>query len=252
MVAGGLAYDLSALLQAPSPRRWPTGNAVLEKMSGGLEAGTVWAVTGPPGAGVTSLCATIAAGAAHAGADVIVCNGHVPSRAMARRLASLTNERGAPSAEARLRVASWYPAIAEPPDGTAPWEQADVVVLDTWDETWHAAPWPATLSELVRSLRWLRYIARAHHTVLVMTARTPAQLGDDVLGMLGDAFDDVADVRVHLHRDPSGTLAHMWSRDGRAWSARVVTASSGGVTLVRDSEDDGAPQFTHRQAPRQH
>lgn len=76
MVAGGVAYELNELMDAAPPVRWTTRKLGLDTITGGVEAGAVWAISGPPGAGTTSLATTLVAEAALDGADVVVCNGH--------------------------------------------------------------------------------------------------------------------------------------------------------------------------------
>jgi predicted ATP-dependent serine protease len=127
MIAGGHPYELDDLLNAEAPPMLPTGIVALDDFTGGIERGSLWAISGLAGIGVSGLALALAANAASDG-DVIVCNGHIPSRVLARRLATLAgNER-------RLRVASWFSLLPEPPDGLGDGtlEQADLVVVDTW------------------------------------------------------------------------------------------------------------------------
>lgn len=194
MIAGGHPYELAALLNAEAPAMLPTGVVALDEFTGGIERGSLWAISGLAGIGVSSLALALAANAASDG-DVVVCNGHIPSRVLARRLAALAGR------ERRLRVASWFSLLPEPPDdlGDGTLEQADLVVVDTWDETWHDATWPATRAELTRKLRWLRHLGRDNGTAIVLTSRMQqTQGGDDVLGWMPEAFDDAADVYIAI------------------------------------------------------
>src|SRR5690606_20230941 len=52
-------------------------------------------------------------------------------------------------------------------------EQADVVVLDTWDEMWRPTTAPLSDAQRAADARWLRERARACGTALVLTARLP-------------------------------------------------------------------------------
>lgn len=193
MIAGGHPYELDALLNAEAPSMLLTGIVALDDFTGGIERGSLWAISGLAGIGVSGLALALAANAASDG-DVIVCNGHIPSRVLARRLATLAGK------ERRLRVASWFSLLPEPPDGLGDGtlEQADLVVVDTWDETWHAATWPGTRAELSRRLRWLRHLARDNGTAIVLTSRMPQARSDDVVGWMADAFDDAADVYIAI------------------------------------------------------
>jgi hypothetical protein len=213
MVAGGLAYELSELIEAETPTKLPTGLARLDEFTGGIEPGAMWAISGIAGIGISSLALTIAANAARSG-DVIVCNGHLPSRATARQLAQLAGDGRRP------RLASWFRLMPEPPDvlGDTSIERADLLVADTWDEAWHAAPWPTSRADLTRHLRWLRHLGREHNTAILLTARTPRTPSDDVLGWMVDAFEDAADVAITLS-DPTG--AALESCAGRRATVRA-------------------------------
>ena len=212
MVTGGHDYELEDVLAAAVPARMPSGVRLLDEHTGGIEPGALWAVNGPSGAGVTTLVLTIAAAAAAGGADVIVCNGHVPSVSAAARLSTLCDGAGRP------RHSTWYPLLLDPPaafENTAV-ERAALLIVDTWDETWHATPWPQTRASLTRRLRWLRHLARTHQTALVLTARSVAGPSDDVLGWLPEAFDDAADVHITLSEPPDAELTSC-----RGWQVGV-------------------------------
>ena len=173
MIAGGSAYGLAEVQDAAPSAQMATGIAVIDEVTGGIEAGAVWAVSGTPGTGVTSLVNAIAAHVA-LDADVVVCNGHVPTRALAADLAERVRRERPGADRAGPRVASWFRLSQEPPDDEMAFDAKDLLVVDTWDETWHAAPWPASRAELVRRLRRLRCLARDHNTAILLTARTPS------------------------------------------------------------------------------
>lgn len=232
MVAGGSAYGLVDVLEAPLRARMTTGIATLDEVTGGIEAGAMWAVSGPSGLGVTSLVNAIAASAARA-ADVLVCNGHVPTRALAADLSRRSGHDEPAAAGAGVRVASWYRLSQEPPDDEVSFDTNGLLVVDTWDETWHAAPWPRNRAELVRRLRWLRHLARDRNTAVLLTARTPAGPSDDPLGWMCDAFDDAADVRIDLGRGQDGVEAAVRCRGGRAARGILRAIPGGRTTIVR-------------------
>lgn len=197
MVAGGNDYDLNELLSAQPPATLPTGLPPLDEFTRGIEQGAMWTLSGVAGIGVSSLALTIAANAASTG-QVIVCNGHLPTRAAARQLAHLAGDGLQP------RLSSWYSLLPEPPDpfSDSCLERCGLLVVDTWDETWHAAPWPHSRADLTRRLRWLRQLGRDHNTAILLTARTPAAPGNDVLGWMSDAFADAADVTITITDTP--------------------------------------------------
>lgn len=220
MVAGGSDYALSEVLAAPEAPSLSTGLALLDDLTGGVAPGSLWTISGPAGVGVSSLVLAVAAGVAESG-DVIVCNGHLATRTVALRLAHISREAS------HLRLSSWYRLLVEPPDGfgDTSLERADVVIADTWDETWHAAPWPKTRSELARGLRWLRHLARDSGTALMLTARLQPGQADGPLGWMRDAFRDVADVGIEFSDEPPTT--------GLTGRRALVRSRGVGVTLVR-------------------
>lgn len=231
-----MAYELSDLLAAPSERRMAVGSPLLDEITGGIAAGSLWAFSGPAGVGVTALVNTIAAHVALS-ADVVVCNGHVPTRRLATNLAAQVGDQQPAGGRARLRLASWYRLLTEPPedaiDGTL---RPDLLVVDTWDEMWHTAPWPTTPSELVRSLRWLRYQAREHNTALLLTARIRESATGGTLAWLGEAFDDAADVRVRMHDDFQRHV-DIRCRGGKVGRGRLRTGPEDRARIQREPTD---------------
>ena len=244
MIAGGSAYGLAEVQDAAPSAQMATGIAVIDEVTGGIEAGAVWAVSGTPGTGVTSLVNAIAAHVA-LDADVVVCNGHVPTRALAADLAGrVGRERPGADRGAGPTVASWYRLSLEPPDDGMAFDAKDLLVVDTWDETWHAAPWPASRAELVRRLRWLRYLARDHNTAILLTARMPRGPSDDALGWMRDAFDDVADVRVGLRLTDGDVEAHVRSRRGRSGRGTLRAVPGGRTTILRERSGPPMDKWT--------
>ncbi len=233
MIAGGTAYGLADVLGAPSPVRTASGVAIIDGVTGGIEAGALWAVTGASRLGVTSLVNAVAVHAALS-ADVVVCNGHVPTRTLVADLARRAEQEETGTTRTSLRVASWYRLGLEPLDDDISFDARDLLVVDTWDETWHAALWPASRGDLVRRLRWLRHLARDHNTAILLTARTPSGPSDDALGWMRDAFDVVADVRIDLRESGGNVEAHVRSRGGRADRGILRAIPGGRTTILRE------------------
>ncbi len=233
MIAGGAAYELAELSGSMPETRIATGTAVIDEVTGGIGVGSVWAVTGAAGLGVTSVVNQIAAHVA-LGADVVVCNGHVPTRALAADLAGRIAHEQPTNSRASLRVASWYALSHEPSDEGPLFDPTDLLVVDTWDETWHATRWPANRSELVRPLRWFRHLVRERNAAVLLTARTPSSASDDALGWMREALDDVADVRVDLQMGRRGVEAHIRARGGRAGRGILRAIPNGPTTILRD------------------
>jgi hypothetical protein len=135
MIAGGLGHSVEELLASPAPTTFHTGVDWIDEFTGGIAPGSVWTVTGEPGAGVTAFVTRLAVASARSGA-VILANGYMASRDLARSvLAQETAFGGADGPESAPRIASWFP-LPRPGDGfwDSDCERADVVVMDTWDE----------------------------------------------------------------------------------------------------------------------
>jgi hypothetical protein len=203
MVAGGLAYAADELAREPRPATFPTGVDWIDEFSGGIAPGSVWTVAGEPGVGVTTFVTRLAVASARSGA-VILANGHVPSRDLARSvLAQETAFGGADGPESAPRIASWLPL---PRLGDDFWdsdcERADVVVMDTWDEMWRADRWGMSREQRIADIRWLREVARNAGTALVLTSRRARHAGCDAgagpVHWADEALDDVADVAIEL------------------------------------------------------
>lgn len=218
-IAGGIAYPPGDVLAAPAPRAHPTGIGWLDELTGGITPGEVWAILGAAGLGVSRL-ATLIAVAASATADVLLANGHIGTRRLAGVVAQAAGQRGADD-ESLPRLASWLPT---PALGSDAWdgacEQADIVVMDTWDEMWRPPDWSRTGEQRLADARWLRECARAHSTAAVLTARLPAWAhsgSDEGEHASRDALTDVADMLLRLHVDDDGRrvlVAHV--RGGRS------------------------------------
>jgi len=223
MVAGGLGYPVDELLAAPAPPAFGTGVEWIDQLTGGIAPGAVWTVAGPTGVGVTTFAVRLAVASAHSGV-VLVANGHVGSRALARQAAGVARcgQGGMPDG---LRLASWLPV---PDVGDDSWdgasESAAVVVLDTWDEMWRPARWQMSREERIADIRWLREVARGCGTAVVLTARLPnraAGARPAPAHWAAEAFKDAADVAVELD----------WEA-GAPW--RVATVRARGGTARRD------------------
>src|SRR5690606_16641917 len=86
MVAGGLGYPVDEVLSSPRPATFSSGVEWIDQLTGGIEPGSVWTVSGPAGVGVTAFVRRLAVAAAQSG-SVILANGHVPTRHLAQGVA---------------------------------------------------------------------------------------------------------------------------------------------------------------------
>ena len=220
MVAGGLGYSVEKLLASPAPATFHTGFDWLDQLTGGIAPGSVWTVMGPTGVGVTAFVTRLAAAAARS-SEVILANGHVPSRHLAALVQKAAQGDGG-TTPSTPRIASWLPV---PDIGDDSWdgacEHADVVVLDTWDEMWRPDRWRMSREERIADIRWLREVARGCGTAVVLTARLPHRgpgaAGPAPTHWAAEAFDDVADVTIELE----------WQA-GTPWRAATVRVRGGG------------------------
>jgi len=220
MIAGGLGHSVEELLASPAPTTFSTGVDWIDQLTGGIEPGSVWTVMGPAGVGVTTFVTRLAAAAARS-SEVILANGHVPSRHLAALVQKAAQGDGG-TTPSTPRIASWLPV---PNIGDDFWdsdcERADVVVMDTWDEMWRPYRWQMSREERVADVRWLREVARNAHTAVVITGRLPrfAEPGasDTPRHWAEEAFDDVADVSIELG----------WGA-GSAWRLATLRSRSGG------------------------
>lgn len=225
MVAGGLGYTVEDLLAAPEPTALISGVEWIDQLTGGIAPGAVWTISGPTGVGVTTFAVRLAVASARSGV-VLLANGHVGSRALARQVTDVTaHSEGAP--RYGLRLASWLPV---PDVGDDAWdgacESADLVVLDTWDEMWRPDRWRMSREERIADVRWLREVARSAHTAVVLTARRPRVAGPGPgitpRHWAEEAFDDVADVGIELE----------WET-GSPWRLTTVRSRGGGARRDR-------------------
>lgn len=213
-VAGGSLWSVDEVVRAPLPTVFGTAIPPIEEATGGIGAGEVWTVSGEAGIGVTALVATLASGIARSGGDVSVANGHVPTRALARRLTERADD-----AAARIRVTSW---LRVPWLGDEDWTlgDTDVVVLDTYDEMWRPPHWERSPEQRIADARWLRELARRAGTAVVLTQRRPHGAHRTATD---NVFEDVGDVRLDLDRgDHRGTVElTITSRRGAPWRGPV-------------------------------
>lgn len=225
MVAGGLGYTAAELLAAPEPKALSSGVEWIDELTGGIEPGAVWTVAGPTGVGVTTLAVRLAVASARDGVTLLA-NGHVGSRDLARH-ASDVARRTTSTTPDTLRLASWLPV---PSIGDDVWdgacESADLVVLDTWDEMWRSDRWGMPREERIADARWLRERARAHGTAVVLTARQPHRdhgTPPPPTHWTAEAFDDVADVSIHLAWEPNSPrrLANVRARGKGSRSSHI-------------------------------
>jgi len=107
MIAGGLGYSVEELLTSSAPATFHTGVDWIDQLTGGIAPGSVWAVTGPTGVGVTAFVTRLAVASAR-GSEVILANGHIPSRHLAE-LVQKGSLRDGGTAPSTPRVASWLP-----------------------------------------------------------------------------------------------------------------------------------------------
>jgi hypothetical protein len=101
---------------------------------------------------------------------------------------------------------------------------------------WHAAPWPATRSDLVRALRWLRDSAREHNTALLMTARTHKAAAGGTLAWMSEAYDDAADVRIRV-RGRSERHVEVRCRGGKAGRGLLRVEPGDRARVLREPTD---------------
>ena len=222
MVAGGLGYNVEELVDSPAPATFSTGVDWIDELTGGIAPGSVWTVMGPTGVGVTAFVGRLAVASAQSG-EVLLANGHLPSRDLARHTAEqrLVGERAVDRALRRPKVASWLPV---PDPGDDSWdgdcEHADVVVLDTWDEMWRPDRWRLSREARIADIRWLREVARGCGTAVVLTARLPHRSpGAEPASThwAAEAFDDIADVAIEVD----------WETD-TPWRVATVRVRGGG------------------------
>ena len=222
-MVGGLGYSVDELLASPWPGTFDAGVEWIHQITGGIAPGEVWAVTGVTGVGVTTLVRRLSVAAAQRG-TVILANGHVPSRVMAQSIADQSSPSNGSDVRGALpQIASWLPL---PRRGTDGWdsacEQADVVVLDTWDEMWRPHDWTKSREERLADARWLRELARSAGTALVLTARLPRSR-TRAPHWAEEALDNVADVSIELKQeaDSPWRLARVHSRAGGSRQDRL-------------------------------
>ena len=209
-VAGGSLWSLDEVVGAPRPAAFGTASPPVDEATRGIGAGEVWTVSGEAGIGVTALVTTLASGIVRSGGDVSVANGHVPTRALARRLTERADD-----AAARIRVTAW---LRVPWLGDEDWtlSDTDVVVLDTYDEMWRPPHWERSPEQRIADARWLRELGRRTGTAVVLTQRRPVGTARTAMD---DVFEDVADVRLDLARGEHPRMLDftITSRRGAPW-----------------------------------
>jgi hypothetical protein len=221
-LAGGSSYPAAHLLEVEPLPPVISGLSALDSVVPGIEPGSILAIVGTRGSGVTELALTYAVHAASQQRQrTLVVNGHLGAHALGRRLAALqANQAGtvadelteADVAEAlhrlpaeHLEVASWMPLPTHLPTGDWDWAadplvSRDLVVYDTVDEL------PDTSQarfgdERVGALRDLRAASRRSFVSVIVTARlAPVALDGRAVcaawrrHAMNEAIQDVADV----------------------------------------------------------
>lgn len=243
LIAGGLGYSLDELAALPPLLTHSSGHAALDRaVGGGLCPGSIWTLAASGGAGATTFAVQAAASAAKTG-SVLIANGHVASHLLAMRLRDAADRVGLDAAGLRrIRTASWLPLptwTGQPYDWDDQYRAADVVILDTVDEMVRPRQLHRWSDAARAQLRYLRELAQAANTAVVLTARTPPMprpTGDWHIDMTSfDAvcrmhwaspvFADVSDVGLRLvPSGPSERRVVAYVRGGSEWlgSARIL------------------------------
>jgi len=144
VLIGGLGYPMGELALLPQLARHPTGLSGLDDvLSGGIGAGEVLTITGPPGIGVSRLAMQAAVGASRS-ARVLFVNGHMPTRRLLAGLRDIGERSGLTAHDLdRFEVASWVPLPSpDSPDDRWVGFGYDVVVIDCLDEMFRPQAWP--------------------------------------------------------------------------------------------------------------
>lgn len=238
MVSGGSGYTFAEIETGQPPTIHATGIRLLDSVTGGLQPGEIWSISGESGSGVTTLAVELAVGLQKS-AGVLFCNSHVPTRdvvAMFRRSAAGQHVELEPG----IRVASWQHAWHEPGGRRLHFDDAkplSVVVLDTWDEQLMGYPHPRDLDAIVGTLRQLRELARRSTVGVVLTSRVPRSVGPSGRTAIEDALDDVSTVRIEIGsvvpddgQSPLRTVAIR--RRGRGGPAGFALMSSRGRASI--------------------
>lgn len=205
MIAGGLGYSVDEVLAASALPTMATGVSRLDDIAVGIEPGAFWSIDGAAGIGVSSLALTIAIGAASTG-SVILANGHIATRSLARRVCAQ-----APGVGASLTIASWLSLpIAGREALSTECERAGLIVLDTLDEMWRPPGFRFDPELALVETRLLREAARSAGTAVLATTRTLASPhgGDGLNPWMCDVLDDVSDVRISIYIDPQSGLRY--------------------------------------------
>lgn len=232
MVAGGSGYSLPELESLPPLPTHSCGLAPVDELTGGgIHRGAVWTVAAASGTGATTLAVQAAVAASQTG-KVILVNGHVATHLLRDRVMDLSTSVGMTvSTRERVNLASWMPV---PWLGEDFWdsacEQADLVILDTFDEMWRPQAWPEEPEARLRALRWLRELAQRHETALLLTARVPARESFTRTWpqhWAHDVFQDVADVHLQLRQHAEGSLLHVAARGRRSWRGTAYRRTGG-------------------------
>ncbi len=244
VLIGGLGYPMGELALLPQLARHPTGLSGLDDvLSGGIGAGEVLTITGPPGIGVSRLAMQAAVGASRS-ARVLFVNGHMPTRRLLAGLRDIGERSGLTAHDLdRFEVASWVPLPSlDSPDDRWVGFGYDVVVIDCLDEMFRPQAWPDP-DELLRHGRWLRECAQRSSTALVATARAE---NADQIGYSGFArawrrhrvrlaFDDIADSSCHIFYDADSKICvRLASRGGQRLSRRSRLGPDSLIHLAGD------------------
>lgn len=222
---GGATYDLDELV-GPPPVAFASGIDTLDSAMPGIRPGSLCAVVGMRGVGVTELVMTYVrrAGSAESRSRpaLVFMNGHLPGDVLAQRLAL---DPGRSDAQSNIAVASWLATPSRGSQGRWDWvdatvTRADLVVYDTVDESFPALHELIGRRERVGTMRDLRDAARASAKAVIVTCR------------VAPSGPDLADVRQAWRTHP----LHEAIMDAADTVITVVDATDAGhVQLVIES-----------------
>lgn len=169
------SVDGDELRKSPTPAGFDSGIRTLDSAMPLIRAGSVCAIVGMRGVGVTELALTyvrrVIGASNRSSPAVVVMNGHLPGDVLARRLTSRPGEE-----QPSVAVASWLSLPVRQADGRWNWVDstvslADFIVYDTLDESFPAVRGKVRRIERVWVLRDLRDAARESSKAVIATCR---------------------------------------------------------------------------------